>query len=201
MRVFVAEIIAEYVKNYIPEKERCWIAEVDGQKAGSVFVVRKSDEVAKLRMLIVTPEARGLGIGKRLVEECIRFGAAGRLPQNDIVDQQLPAGSAAYLRTFRLPVGGFRAIPRLRAGPGERDLGAGFVNKQQARSFNIPCTGNKAAYSHSSYNPMRKFFLLPLITGGTVLMKAAIYEEFGKPLSIQNLPDPTPGRRRRGHRG
>ena len=70
---FVAEIIAEYVKNYIPEKERCWIAEVDGQKAGSVFMVRKSDEVAKLRMLIVTPEARGLGIGKRLVEECISF--------------------------------------------------------------------------------------------------------------------------------
>jgi GNAT superfamily N-acetyltransferase len=70
---FVAEIIAEYVKNYIPEKERCWIAEVDGQNAGSVFVVRKSDEVAKLRMLIVTTEARGLGIGKRLVEECINF--------------------------------------------------------------------------------------------------------------------------------
>lgn len=70
---FVAEIVAEYVKNYIPGKERCWIAEVDGQNAGSAFVVRKSDEAAKLRMLIVTPEARGLGIGKRLVEECISF--------------------------------------------------------------------------------------------------------------------------------
>jgi DNA-binding MarR family transcriptional regulator/predicted GNAT family acetyltransferase len=70
---FVAEIIAAYVKNFDPKKERCWIAEVAGENAGSVFIVKKTDETAKLRMLLVDPRARGLGIGKRLVQECIRF--------------------------------------------------------------------------------------------------------------------------------
>ena len=70
---FVAAIIGEYVKNYDPKMERCWIAEVNGEIAGSVFVVKKTDEIAKLRMLIVDPKARGLGIGKRLVQECLRF--------------------------------------------------------------------------------------------------------------------------------
>ncbi len=70
---FVAGIIAEYSKNYDPKIERCWIAEVNGENAGSVFVVKKSEAVAKLRMLLVDPKARGLGIGKRLVQECLRF--------------------------------------------------------------------------------------------------------------------------------
>ena len=70
---FVAEIIAEYIKNFDPKMERCWIAEVNGENAGSVFVVKKTEEIAKLRMLIVDPKARGLGIGKRLVQECLRF--------------------------------------------------------------------------------------------------------------------------------
>ncbi|BBB47223.1 bifunctional helix-turn-helix transcriptional regulator/GNAT family N-acetyltransferase [Pelolinea submarina] len=69
----VAGIVAEYLQNYNPQKERGWIAEVAGENAGCVFLVRKSEEVAKLRMLLVEPGARGLGIGKRLVEECIRF--------------------------------------------------------------------------------------------------------------------------------
>ena len=69
----VAGIVAEYLQNYNPLKERGWIAEVAGENAGCVFVVKKSEEVAKLRMLLVEPSARGLGIGKRLVQECIRF--------------------------------------------------------------------------------------------------------------------------------
>lgn len=69
----VAGIVADFVKNYDPQKERCWIAEVDGENAGSVFVVKKTGEIAKLRMLLVEPWARGLGIGRRLVEECLRF--------------------------------------------------------------------------------------------------------------------------------
>lgn len=69
----VAEIVAHYIKNLDPKRERCWIAEKDGENVGSVFVVKQSDTVAKLRLLLVTPDARGLGVGSRLVDECVRF--------------------------------------------------------------------------------------------------------------------------------
>ena len=68
-----AEIVAQFIKNYDPKRERCWIAEKDGERVGAVFVAKASDEVAKLRLLHLEREARGLGIGKRLVEECVRF--------------------------------------------------------------------------------------------------------------------------------
>jgi DNA-binding MarR family transcriptional regulator/GNAT superfamily N-acetyltransferase len=68
-----AEIVAQFIKNYDPKRERAWIAERNGRRVGAVFVAKESNEIAKLRLLHVEAEARGLGIGKRLVKECVQF--------------------------------------------------------------------------------------------------------------------------------
>lgn len=70
----VAKIVADFAENNDPAREYGWIAEVDGKRAGCIFCMAGDEPtVAKLRILLVTPDARGLGLGTRLVEECLRF--------------------------------------------------------------------------------------------------------------------------------
>lgn len=72
----VSEIVGTFVREFLPGRERCWVAEREGEIVGSVFLVRQDDRTAKLRLLYVDATARGLGLGRRLVEECIRFAQA-----------------------------------------------------------------------------------------------------------------------------
>jgi DNA-binding MarR family transcriptional regulator/GNAT superfamily N-acetyltransferase len=74
----VAEIVVKFIRNFDPEREYCWIAEKDRCNAGSVFLVAETEMAAKLRLLLVEPQARGLGIGERLVQECLRFARRAR---------------------------------------------------------------------------------------------------------------------------
>jgi DNA-binding MarR family transcriptional regulator/GNAT superfamily N-acetyltransferase len=114
----VAEIVAEFVQHLDARHERCWIAERNGEPAGSVFLVRKSDRVAKLRLLLVEPSARGLGIGKRLVEECVRFARQARFKKIVLWTQsELKAARSIYKQA------GFRQVAqKAHASWGRTDL-------------------------------------------------------------------------------
>jgi DNA-binding MarR family transcriptional regulator/ribosomal protein S18 acetylase RimI-like enzyme len=100
----VADIVAKFILHFDPAWEKCWIAEVDGERAGSVFVVRKSATVAKLRLLILRPEARGLGLGGRLTDACLDFARRKGYRKMTLWTQShLTAARAIYeSRGFRL---------------------------------------------------------------------------------------------------
>ncbi len=78
IEALTAEIVAGFIRNCDPKRERCWIAERDGENVGSVLLVKETGEVARLRLLLVEPKARGLGLGARLVQECVRFARTAR---------------------------------------------------------------------------------------------------------------------------
>ncbi len=69
----VAEVAANFLRDHDPNRERCWIAELDGEPVGCIMLVRSSNDVAKLRVMLVEPRARGRGVGAALVGECVRF--------------------------------------------------------------------------------------------------------------------------------
>ncbi len=101
----VAQIAARFLQTFDASCEHCWIAEKDGENVGSVFLVRESDAVAKLRLLLVDPKARGLGIGKRLVEECIRFARLKNYRQITLwTNDVLTAAQQIYQATGFRPV-------------------------------------------------------------------------------------------------
>jgi DNA-binding MarR family transcriptional regulator/GNAT superfamily N-acetyltransferase len=105
----VAQIAAEFIQKFDARRERCWIAEREGAIVGSVMLVKKSDRVAKLRLLLVEPSVRGLGIGARLVDECARFARQAGYRRITLWTQSnLDAARHIYLKA------GYRVVKRER---------------------------------------------------------------------------------------
>jgi DNA-binding MarR family transcriptional regulator/N-acetylglutamate synthase-like GNAT family acetyltransferase len=108
-----AEVVARVMRQYDPSHDRCWIAERDGQRVGSVCVIRENEEDAKLRLLLVDPVARGRGLGRCLVQECIRFARATGYRRlvlwttDALADARRLYASEGFRMTAQTPFSGF----------------------------------------------------------------------------------------------
>ncbi|MBG0821953.1 MarR family transcriptional regulator [Planomonospora sp. ID91781] len=118
----VAGIAADYGRRHDPRREAGWIAEVDGERAGSVFCVREDDQTARLRLLLVEPSARGRGIGRRLVDECLRFAEEAGYRRITLWTRDVLTGARRIYRAA-----GFELV---REEPGE-----GFTEEVWARDL------------------------------------------------------------------
>ena len=123
----VAEIAAKFLTSFDASRERCWIAELDGAPVGSVFLVRHTDDVAKLRLLLVDPAGRGHGLGRRLVAECVAFAQACGYRKITLWTPEHPGRRTQDLSGRRVRAGGERAASKLWSEPDRRDLGARTV--------------------------------------------------------------------------
>ena len=109
----VAGVVAEFIKSFDPARESCWIAEHAGAPVGSILLARESDTVGRLRLLLVEPSARGLGVGDKLVAECLSFARLAGYEQVVLWTQSnlLPARRlyerAGFVLEERWPYDGF----------------------------------------------------------------------------------------------
>ncbi len=146
-----AKIVADFANKNDPKRERCWIAELDGENVGSVMLVKDEQPgVARVRLLLVDPKARGLGLGAKLVDECVRFARERRLQENHALDPQRSQGRAPHLREGGLQTHRHRAAQKLGPRGHQRILGFGVVISLS------PLAGRgKFTPSRSSISPRR----------------------------------------------
>ncbi|HKR29132.1 MAG TPA: helix-turn-helix domain-containing GNAT family N-acetyltransferase [Terriglobales bacterium] len=116
----VAEVAAQFIKNFDLNRERCWIAELNGESVGSIFLVKYTEQIAKLRLLFVEPHARGFGIGRKLVQECIDFARQSRYKKVTLWTQSCLLAARKLYRE-----GGFKLVKE----EPQRAFGADLVSE------------------------------------------------------------------------